>query len=319
MMSLLALGGLTSSGVAIAIPDDQPLPSPSEPNVPPPAQPDAPPTTTPMTPTVPTTPAPGSPTTPAVPTTPATPTQPAVPTAVPPTTPGQPVDPNAPVDPNVPAQQPAPTAAAATPAPTSETIIPVTNQYHEYGFYQPVLASSIGVGVTVGGGLFGFTDRAMRESVASDVGGVWDVHASIGTHIPIGLEVGYSGNAANIQSLAGTPNGTLVGTAMEAALRYTIFPHSNWTPFVFAGMGWQRYDVTSQRLAASDTGLKTSDDVADFPMGGGLSFRDVGGFTFDLRGTYRATTGSTLLLDQRTNQFAGLQSWEASAALGYEF
>ena len=311
MMSLVALGGLTSSGVAIAVPDDQPLPSPAEPNVPPPAQPDAPPTNPqiPTTPSTPGTPAPSTPTTPQVPAQPATPAEPATPTATPSTTPS-----------TEPTEQPAPTAAAVTPTPTTNTVIvPTTERYHEYGYYQPVLASGIGVAVTVGGGLFGFTDRSLRQTTSSDVGGAWDLHASFGTHIPIGIEVAYSGNAENIQSLAGTPNGTLVGTAAEGDLRYTILPHSAWTPFAFIGIGWQRFDVTSERLAAADTGLKTHDDVADFPMGAGLSFRDVGGFTFDLRGTFRADSQSSLLRDPRTGEFADLHSWEASAALGYEF
>ena len=58
---------------------------------------------------------------------------------------------------------------------------------------------------------------------------------------------------------------------------------------------------------------------SEFPVGAGLSFRDASGFVLDLRGTYRATTSSTLLFDPRTNQYASLQTWEAGAALGYEF
>jgi hypothetical protein len=54
-------------------------------------------------------------------------------------------------------------------------------------------------------------------------------------------------------------------------------------------------------------------------MGAGLSLRDVSGFTGDLRGTFRATTDSTLVLDGATNTYASLYSWEASAAVGYEF
>ena len=46
---------------------------------------------------------------------------------------------------------------------------------------------------------------------------------------------------------------------------------------------------------------------------------DPSGFTVDLRGTFRAATDSTLLIDQSNGSYAKLHAWEASAALGYEF
>jgi hypothetical protein len=188
-----------------------------------------------------------------------------------------------------------------------------------YAWHDPGLASGIGVGFTVGGGVTGFTDRTMRETVSSNVGGLWDARASFGTHTPIGLDVSYLGSAAKVNTIAGAPNGTLVGTTVEAAVRYNILPHAVLNPYLFAGAGWQRYDVTDIRFAQSDTGMKTHDDVAEFPMGAGLGIRDAGGFNFDLRGTFRATTDSTLLLDGATGKYADLHAWEASAALGYEF
>jgi hypothetical protein len=200
------------------------------------------------------------------------------------------------------------------PVTTEETPDP-----YSYGWYEPRLPSGIGIGLTVGGGLSGFTDRAMRDTVTSNVGGLWDARLSFGTHVPLGLDVSYLGTAANIQSLTGVSNGTLVGTTVEAALRLNLLPHYSFDPYIFAGAGWQRYDVTSMRLAQADTGMKASDNVAEFPMGAGLSFRDLSGFTVDLRGTFRPTTSSTLLLDQRNETYASLHTWEASAAIGYEF
>ncbi|MEP6859081.1 MAG: hypothetical protein ABJE66_00575 [Deltaproteobacteria bacterium] len=187
-----------------------------------------------------------------------------------------------------------------------------------YAWHDPYLVSGIGVGFTVGGGLTGFTDRAMRNTVSANVGGLWDARASFGTHIPIGLDVGYIGSAANINTIDGHANGTLVGTTIEAALRYNILPHNTFNPYLFAGAGWQRYDVTNMHFAQSDTGMAPHDNVAEFPMGAGFGVRDVSGFNFDLRGTFRATTDSTLLQENNGN-YAQLHSWEASGSVGYEF
>ncbi len=216
----------------------------------------------------------------------------------------------------------APVPTVTTTTTTTTNTVPTLaeeNDWYSYAWNEPRLSSQIGVGVVVGGGVTGFTDKTMRDSMSSDVGGLWDARLSIGTHVPIGIDVSYLGTAADVTTLAGVPNGTLVGTTVEAALRWNIFPHSILDPYVFAGAGWQRYDVTSMALPVADSGMRASDNVAEFPMGTGIAFRDPSGFTLDLRGTFRATTDSTLLLNQETGNYAKLHTWEASAALGYEF
>lgn len=207
------------------------------------------------------------------------------------------------------------------PAPTYPAPMIVEEQPDPYGYSwaDPRMSSRIGVGLFLGGGVTGFTDRTMRDTMSSDVAGLWGFRASIGTHVPLGIDLMYNGMAADVSTLSGQPNGTLIGTAFEGALRYNLLPHFDFTPYLFAGIGWQHYDVSNIRFSQSDTGLKASDDVADFPMGLGLSFRDMSGFSLDLRGTYRRTTDSTLVLDQQSGTFAGLDSWEASAAIGYEY
>lgn len=181
------------------------------------------------------------------------------------------------------------------------------------------LPSGIGVGVTLGGGVSGFTDRTMRDTVNGNVGGAWGLRATFGTHTPIGVEVGYSGTAANVNTLAGASNGTLVGTTGEATVRWNVVPNAPFTPYVFGGVGWTRYDVNNIRFATSDSGLKKTDDFAEFPVGVGMAWRDPAGLVLDVRGTYRQATDSTLVLDGRNGQYANLNSWEAAAALGYEF
>jgi hypothetical protein len=239
------------------------------------------------------------------------PPQPGEPPTSPPSSPDEPIAP--PVDSPPPAVVPS-TASAFVPAPTVEVV-----PYAQRTWYAPRLISDIGIAMTVGGGVSGFTDRTMRSAMTDNVGGLWDFHVALGTHVPIGVEVGYVGTASTMQSLSGFANGTLVGSAVEGDLRWNILWRRPWTPYVFAGLGWQHYSAVDNTLTTADSGMKNSDNVAEFPVGAGLSFRDASGFVLDLRGTYRATTSSTLLFDPRTNQYASLQTWEAGAALGYEF
>lgn len=198
-----------------------------------------------------------------------------------------------------------------------EPAAPEPNPY-SYAWHDPRMLSGIGIGISLGGGATGFTDEAMRDAVSDGVGGVWNVRVSIGTHIPLGIDVTYLGSAAELQTLADADNGELIGTTFEAALRYNILPLADGTPYVFAGAGWQRYDVRDPKFAQADTGLRGSDDVAQFPMGAGVAYRDRSGWVGDVRGTFRATTDSSLLT-QPDGDRARLHSWEASAAFGYEF
>jgi hypothetical protein len=55
-------------------------------------------------------------------------------------------------------------------------------------------------------------------------------------------------------------------------------------------------------------------------MGAGLSFRDRSGLTVDARGTFRANTDQGLVLEPgSTTSYVPMHTWEASAAVGYEF
>jgi len=161
----------------------------------------------------------------------------------------------------------------------------------------------------------------MRDTTSS-VGGLWDLRVTIGSHIPLALDVSYLGSAMNINGLPSGRNGTLVGTTVEGALRYNVLPHHFLNPYVFAGAGWQRYDVTQTNVTLSDSGMNDKDNLLEFPMGGGLAFRS-GGFVGDLRGTFRAATDQNLVLKNpsapTSGDFAAMHTWEASAAIGYEF
>jgi hypothetical protein len=187
-----------------------------------------------------------------------------------------------------------------------------------YGWHDERLPTGIGVGFSLGGGLTGFTDQSVRNNLQNNVQGLWDARMSIGTHVPLGIDISYVGTASSLANpvQSGGSNGTLVGTAVEAALRWNILPHFAWDPYIFAGAGWQNYEVTGQSLAMP--GMRSSDNSIEFPMGVGMAFRDTSGWLVDVRGTFRADPDSNLILTSNNN-FAEMHSWEASAALGYEF
>jgi len=229
---------------------------------------------------------------------------------------------------------PDPTAPAPTvvvPVPVAEPVpvaVPVTDtgdmddDRTGYAWSDDLMRSRIGVSAILGGGVGGFTDRTMRNST-SDIGGLWGLRVTIGSHIPLGVELGYTGSATNLRGLPAGQNGTLIGTTAEGALRYNVLPHLPWTPYAFAGIGWQRYDVAEASVTLSDSGMNDHDNLLEFPMGAGLAYR-MSGFVFDVRGTFRAATEQNLVLRQpaaapTSSDFAPMHTWEASAALGYEF
>lgn len=226
--------------------------------------------------------------------------------------PTDPTDPTPAVPPANP-MEPVPVPEVPVSAPLVVTASP-----YSYGWYEPSLQSGVGVGVTIGGGVGGFTDAMMRDIMTNNIGGLWSARVSLGTHTPIGIEGTYSGSATALSSIGGLDNGTLYTSGVEGVVRYNVLPHYTWTPYAFGGVGWQRFSVKNARLSQADTGLSASDDLVEFPMGVGFSHRDLTGLVFDFRGTYRRATDSTLLTDENERN-ARLDSWEASASLGYEF
>ncbi|MGE5184545.1 MAG: hypothetical protein ACM31C_20885 [Acidobacteriota bacterium] len=189
-----------------------------------------------------------------------------------------------------------------------------------YSWNESRLRSGFGVSTLLGGGVTGFTNQAMRNYMDSNVGGLWNLRVTIGSHTPLALDLGYVGTAARINSSIINKWGTLVGTTAEADLRWNILPHYAWNPYAFAGMGWQRYDITGGSFTLSDTGMNPSDNSIVFPMGAGISYRDTTGLVLDVHGTFRANTSYGLVPESLgSTASAPMHSWEASGAVGYEF
>lgn len=190
---------------------------------------------------------------------------------------------------------------------------------YDYSWQEAGLQSKYGISTILGGGVVGYTDSGMREAMTTNVGGLWDLRVTLGSHTPIGVDLNYTGSAFDINSLVGTQSGTVIGTSAEGALRYNILPHYAWNPYVFAGVGWQRYDLTGGTFTTSDSGFSDQDNSVVFPMGAGVSYRN-SGFVLDLRGTFRANANSELMLTgPGSTSFAPLHTWATSGAIGYEF
>jgi hypothetical protein len=181
------------------------------------------------------------------------------------------------------------------------------------GTYRP---TSYGLAVGLGAGVTGYTDHALR-SATNSVGGLWTLRATFGTHVPLAIEAAYVGSATGLESLVGSAHTTLIGTTFETDVRLNLAPHLAWDPYVFAGVGYSRFTIDDRDLEFSDTGIRTGNDVMELPFGGGLAYRR-GGLIADVRGTVRATSGSDMVVD-RDGRVVPMHSWEASAALGYEF
>ena len=191
---------------------------------------------------------------------------------------------------------------------------------YSYAWHDSRMKSGFGVSTVLGGGVSGFTNETMRDSVTTDVSGLWDLRVTIGSHTPIGFDITYVGTASNIDALIGAQSGTLVGTSTEGAVRYNILPHHTWNPYAFIGIGWQRYDITGGTFTLSDSGMNESDNTFVVPCGVGLSYRNPNGLVVDLHGTFRSIKNSELVLETAGGEdYAPMDTWAATGAVGYEF
>ena len=94
--------------------------------------------------------------------------------------------------------------------------------------------SEIGVGVTLGGGAVGFWQDGTKSFV--DIGGSWDVRATIGTRLPIAFELAYVGTAQGMNALGLDTNAILLGSTAEGDIRINIL-RGRVQPYVFGGAG----------------------------------------------------------------------------------
>jgi hypothetical protein len=169
--------------------------------------------------------------------------------------------------------------------------------------------SKIGVDVTLGGGVTGFVGEEARD--AASLGGAWEARVAVATRLPVTGEIAYVGSAQPIDALGVDDGAVLLGSAVEGDARLNLMDGAI-QPYVLAGVGWTRFDVTNTDTNTSD--VADQDDVVHLPLGLGLGYR-YQGFLIDARAVYRATANNDLLggSDER------LDTWSAALRGGFEF
>jgi hypothetical protein len=269
-------------------------------------------------------PDPATPSDPAQPATPDDPTLPPdgpTPTTVPPTTPAP-----QPIVVTPPPAEPEPTIVVN---PTPVRVTPVVEE--------PSYVDRVGVSLTVGAGISTFLDQDTRDFTQPGAG--WAARMSIGTRELLGVELGYTGTAQEIDALGLDNDAVLMSNGVDAALRLNFGSESAMQPFLFGGLGWRHYNVTNADTNTSS--IKDEDDVIEFPVGAGLGFR-AGGLALELRTTFRPAGDSDLMggrdrLDDPGDLDPGdlnpddiddpsqrdskstLHSWSATLGAGFEF
>jgi hypothetical protein len=171
---------------------------------------------------------------------------------------------------------------------------------------QPPLLPPWGVSVIVGGGVTGFLDQSTRD-LARD-GAAWEARVAVGTRDRVALEAAYIGSAQDLDVLGLDRDALLVGTGLEAAVRLNLVP-GVIQPYLLAGVGWMRYDITRSSFNTSD--ISDNDSVAEFPLGVGLAYHFFP-LVLDGRVTMRRVIGNDLMAD-------GLDNLSGVLHLGVEF
>lgn len=177
--------------------------------------------------------------------------------------------------------------------------------------------SGVGVSVQAGGGVTAFAREAARET--TNVGGIWEVRAALGTRRLVGLEAAYVGSARGLAVSGLAPGAALVGHGAEGALRINM-PFINYgtlvEPFVFGGLGWTWYSLINE--GANTSGIADYDNVGVVPVGAGLTI-GYRGFIAEARFTYRMTFEDEALMPRTVPGSGNLGNWGIGLTAGYEF
>jgi hypothetical protein len=175
----------------------------------------------------------------------------------------------------------------------------------------------IGIGVTIGGGVAGFTEDTLRDT--ADDGGNWDVRATIGTRSMLAFEASYIGSAQDIDALGLDDDAILLGNGAQGALRFNATTDTPLQPFLFGGLAWRRYELVNADRNVSD--VAESDNVLEIPLGVGVAYR-MGGFLIDARGEYRIASQEDMIPAEFAtgpDDNASMHRYGVQANVGFEF
>lgn len=192
------------------------------------------------------------------------------------------------------------------------------------------LFTEYGTALYVGGGVTGFVEDDVVDNTTP--GGFWDVRGVAGTRTPVGLELGYTGSARDVNALGLGNEAFLLSNGLEAALRLQapitqadigadqmLGPEAPVliSPYAFGGLGWTRYDLLNEGTNTSS--VLNQDDIMSLPLGVGVGL-GLAGVSLDARFTYRHAFFSDLVGDA-TSSFddVSLNQWNLGASIGFEF
>ena len=161
--------------------------------------------------------------------------------------------------------------------------------------------------MSIGGGVSNYLDGSLNGSIG--LGGAWDARLTMPTRSWLSGELAYAGTA----HFAGNgPAWTLLTHAVEGSVRLNHVRNEGTfliEPFVSAGIGY------AFLMAAGSSSGGTGDVL--IPMAAGISvIHDR--LLLEARVTYRHAFDGELVR-KVDGTHAGLASWAATAALGYEF
>lgn len=172
------------------------------------------------------------------------------------------------------------------------------------------LRTPFGTGVTLGGGVTGFTAENARA--LSSTGGGWNARLTLGTRLPIAAEIAYVGTTQDLQALGLDRSAYLISNGAEVAARFNILP-GPIAPYVLSGAGLTHYRVMNDDFKASS--IDDGDDVVYFPLGAGVALH-VGALLLDARGTFRPAVDGELFGNGDANE---MHTWQGNLAAGMEF
>jgi hypothetical protein len=166
--------------------------------------------------------------------------------------------------------------------------------------------SRMGIAIAAGGGTGGFVNDTLRNT--TNVGGEWNVRATVGTRSPIAFEGSYIGSAQGINALGLDDDALLVGNGVQGALRLNATVDLPVQPFIYGGAAWRRYSLRNTATNLSD--VANSDDVLEIPVGVGVA-RNA-----DLLPEFG---NDDPLIDINNTDSASMNRWGAKASVGFEF
>jgi len=179
----------------------------------------------------------------------------------------------------------------------------------------PHIFTDVGMSLGVGGGVNNFTNSVLRDM--ADVGGNWDAKLTIGTRQIVAFEAGYVGTAQGIQALGLDNSAVLMSNGVQGDVRVNLTT-GDVQPYIFGGAAYKHYSLMNSSINTSD--VRDSDDVIEIPAGIGLAWH-VGAFVAEPRFDYRWAFGDQLVnsFDSDGNRVSGLDNWNLSANVGFEF